>query len=139
MRHAWVLGWALALAACAAATKVAAPDPLAGSEWAPTRLGETAANVQVEQFVRFESQGRVVGAGGCNRFTGGYAVAGSGAIEIGPLAATRMACASLPMELEQAFLSALERTSTFRRDGAVLALFAEDGTEVATFSQRDAD
>ncbi len=133
-----MVGAACALAACAL-EDAAARDALAGSEWEPLRLGTVDATVEdVEQFVRFEDEGRVVGHGGCNRFTGGYELEGD-ALTVGPLAATRMACPPPQMEREQALFAILDRTRGFRRDGTELTLLDSDGAEVASFRQRDWD
>lgn len=53
-------------------------------------------------YVEFLPEGRVAGFGGCNRFGGSYKRDGA-TIEIGPLAASRMACVGEGMAIEDAF------------------------------------
>ena len=113
-------------------------EPLAGSEWGPVRFGTVEASAEVEQFVRFEAEGRVVGQAGCNRFTGSYTLTGD-ALTIGPLAATRMACPPPRMALETALFAALDATRAFRRERTELTLLDGEGHVVADFRQRDWD
>jgi len=111
---------------------------LAGSEWRPTQIGEQELPDNGDIFVRFEADGRLSGHGGCNRFFGSYEITAD-RISIGPLGATRMACPGPVMDLEMAFLQALEQTSGFARDGTRLVLTDEQGNGSATFIQTDWD
>ena len=79
-----------------------------------------------EQSVAFTADGRVTGNGGCNRFQGNY-VATDKTVEIGPLAATRMACPQEIMDLESAFLAALQAVSSYSIAGRTLQLTTDDG------------
>src|SRR5262249_24559097 len=79
---------------------------LAGSEWRPSRIGTSAVSSGARLFVQFKSAGQLAGHGGCNRFFGQYKISGN-EISIGPVGATRMACAEPVMVLEMAFFSAL--------------------------------
>lgn len=81
----------------------------------------------------FQEDGTVFGSGGCNNFTGGYAVDGD-AIQIGPLAMTMMFCAEPEgvMEQEMAFGAALESAATFSIQGDMLELRTADGALAAT-------
>jgi heat shock protein HslJ len=74
----------------------------------------------------------VSGSGGCNRFTGGYQEDGD-SISIGPLAATRMACAPPIMDAEQAYLAAVESASAWSATADQLVLSAESGDELLRF------
>ena len=67
-------------------------------------------------------------------YTTSYTLDG-GAIEIGPAAVTKKACASPDgvMEQEAAYLAALASATHFRLDGGSLALLAADGTYVASY------
>lgn len=111
---------------------------LAGSEWRPAQIGETAAPENTAIFVRFEADGRLTGHAGCNRFFGSYELTGD-RIAIGPLGATRMACPGAVMDLEMAFLEALETADGFVRDGTRLVLADEQGNTRATLIQTDWD
>lgn len=83
--------------------------------------------------VTFGNDGRVSGSGGCNNFGGSYRADGE-KLTIGPLAATRKACA-VPegvMQQETAFLRALETTATAQREGDRLELRTAAGAMAAT-------
>lgn len=79
--------------------------------------------------IRFEA-GRVQGFGGCNRFTGAYAVEGD-RVRIEALAATMMACESAVMEAESAFLAALGGTHHASLDAGRLTLAAAGDASAA--------
>ena len=82
----------------------------------------------------FADDGTLSGSAGCNQYTGSYTLDG-GAIEIGPLAATKKACSAPEgvMEQEAAYLAALPTATHFRIDAGGLALLAADGTFVASY------
>lgn len=126
----------LAVSLCLAFPAAAAE--LAGSEWRPTQIGELAPPDHAGLFVRFESDGKLAGHGGCNGFFGSYELQG-GKIEIGPLGATQMACEQAIMDREARFLTALAAVATFERDGTSLTLRDESGTSLVVFVQTDWD
>ena len=111
---------------------------LAGSEWRPSRIGTSAISPEARLIVQFKSAGQLAGHGGCNRFFGQYKISGN-AIRIGPVGATRMACAEPLMTLEMGFFSALEGARSFRRDKTKLVLFDASGKELASLIQTDWD
>ena len=76
----------------------------------------------------------VGGSTGCNNYMTGYTTDG-GSIEIEEPAGTRKLCPEPEgvMEQEAAYLAALPTADHFRVDGESLALFAADGTDVASF------
>lgn len=55
-------------------------------------------------YVEFLTEGRLAGFGGCNRFGGSYKRSGN-QLEIGALAATKMACVGRGMEVEDRFFA----------------------------------
>jgi heat shock protein HslJ len=73
--------------------------------------------------------GQVSGSGGCNRFHGAVTVE-AGALKIGPLATTRMACKAEVMAQEQDFLRALESAATWSIDRGMLDVHRADGERV---------
>lgn len=104
-----------------------------GTAWVATginngRGGVASVVTGTEVGATFRHDGRVTGAGGCNRYFGPYERAG-GAIRIGPLASTRMACPEPPgaAEQETAFLAAMERATTWAIHEGRLELRAADG------------
>jgi heat shock protein HslJ len=68
---------------------------------------------------------KVSGSGGCNRFTGPIAIEDD-AVQIGPLASTRMMCEG-KTKIEGKYFAALEAARTFALDGETLVLKGEDG------------
>jgi len=129
-----VLCLAMLLGSC---MEVRAVD-LAGSEWRPEVVGGAEVPGDAEMFVRFESEGKIAGAAGCNNFFGNYVITGD-KIEIGPLGATRMFCTEVVMALETGLLIALQEAQTFARQRTVLALFDEQGRELVRLRQTDWD
>lgn len=84
--------------------------------------------------IRFNSREgeRVMGATGCNRFSGTYRLEKGGRLTVGAVAVTRMACAAETMETESRFLDVLRRVNGYRiEDGELLLL--EHGWEIARF------
>ena len=71
---------------------------------------------------------RLSGFAGCNRYTGQVAEKTPGSITIGPLAATKMACPSPAMEVEDRYLAALGRATQYALAGARLVLTGASGT-----------
>ena len=69
----------------------------------------------------FDPDGLVQGFDGCNNFSGGYGVNGA-AITIGPLMGTMMACSDDINAQAQAFLTALQSSSTWKVSAGALEL-----------------
>lgn len=76
------------------------------------------------------------GSGGCNQFTGRYALSGSDGIRFSEIANTRMSC-SPGMALEQGFLDSLQRTVRWHLEGDRLQLLDAGGTTLAAFWAED--
>jgi heat shock protein HslJ len=83
----------------------------------------------------FDATGRVSGSGGCNQYSAGYSVDGSG-ITFGPAATTFMYCAEPAgmMDQEQAYLALLHEAATYTATGAQLELRAANRAMLATFT-----
>jgi heat shock protein HslJ len=103
-----------------------APAALAGTDWRIVSIGGT--EVGGERYVLSFAEDRLSGRAGCNRFSGRYRLAG-GTLTVGPLAMTRMACASIaghsgpdPM--------AMERLATQILEGEMRASFPDGDTLV---------
>lgn len=69
---------------------------------------------------------RATGFAGCNRMAGKYELSGD-SLRLGPFALTRMACEK-GMELEKAYLAALESTRTYRLSPRGLELVGSTGS-----------
>ena len=105
----------------------ARPVPTAGTDGEPITLNLSTAN----------GQRKANGFAGCNRFMGTYDLNG-GKLSFGPLAGTRMACASGPgSALETPFLDGLasiEKTGVQMRPPQQLQITLKNG-DVMTFTQ----
>jgi heat shock protein HslJ len=83
---------------------------------------------RVTVTMAFDSNGRINGKGGCNRYMGGYELTPE-RLTFKPAAASMMACPQPAMEVEQAFFAALPTVTGVRADGAArLVLSKADGT-----------
>lgn len=119
----------LSLASCQANSQnvESAQMDLAGSEW----------GTSVErQFVKFGTDGKITGNGGCNRFFGIYTQDGN-TLQIGPIGSTKMACANLRQEQE--FFQTLTATQSIEATHTVLVLKGENSTPLLTLQRRDWD
>jgi copper homeostasis protein (lipoprotein) len=104
-----------------------------------TRLGSQRVPViegEREPHIVLHSQdSRVDGTGGCNRFSGGYAIDGQH-ISFGPMATTMMACQG-GVDVDLALVAALEKAETFRKTAHHLELVDSNGNMVARFETRE--
>ena len=117
----------LTLAACAGKQSA---TTLEGTEWRLVQLDGRAVmperNGRAAHLLLQPASGRATGSGGCNRFAGGYQLHGDN-LEIGPLAATKMACLNGGTN-ETAFLESLERVRRWAMNGRQLLLTDANGT-----------
>jgi putative lipoprotein len=118
-----------------AAPAQASDEPLENTYWKLTHLGDAPVSVAERQreahFILHPADKRVSGSGGCNRFTGGYELAGD-RLNFGRMAATMMACADT-MDSEKAFLSALQQAARARIREQHLDLLDASGSVLARF------
>jgi len=113
---------------------------LAGSAWQATaynngRQAVVGVITGTALRLQFLDGGQVAGSGGCNSFSGSWRLDGQ-RLSIGPLAATRKACAQPDgvMAQEAAFLRALESATTARREGSGLELRTGSDALAATLT-----
>lgn len=113
---------AMTAAACATGPPKAGPLPpgLDGTSWRAVTITGLPVLEGVASTLSFTGDG-VAGQGACNRYRGPL-VERDGRLRVGPLAATRMACAPEVMEQERRFLTALEQGERLERDGPALLL-----------------
>ncbi len=118
-----------------------APAPVVAFQetvWRLTHLGTDpveASQASGEAGLQFHAADlKVSGSTGCNRVAGTYTVT-QGALTIGPLATTRMACPGLE-RLERRFLDALGRVARFAIEGSQLVLSDTGGTVLARFEAK---
>lgn len=102
-------------------------DALAGTSWTLSQIdGAEPASDGRPAGVEFDQAGRLSGSTGCNRFFGGYTVAGA-ALSLGQMGSTRMACPEPLMAQETTFLAILGEAATYAVDGDTLTISAADG------------
>jgi heat shock protein HslJ len=80
------------------------------------------------------SDGKVSGSGGCNQFGGSYTQDGD-ALTIGEIVSTQMACGAKADAEERAYLAALKRVASWRRDEDELTLADTDGRELLRYRE----
>ena len=129
-----VLFAALLIGGCSVMPEASQPLPgPEGTTWSLSRIGTTsisAAAVQQQPHLILDAGAkRVSGSSGCNRFTGTYELDGD-RIAFGRMAGTRMAC-SRGMDIEQAFLAALEQAKAWNIAMGKLVLFDSNGVPLA--------
>lgn len=129
---------ALALAACSqpedGATAAAGPS-LAGTSWTVTAIdGAPPIAGRDAPSIAFDGEGRVSGATGCNRFSGGFAVGDGGTLTLGgdgaALATTRMACTDELNAQETKMLAVLEAVAGYAVEADRLVLSNASGTSL---------
>lgn len=112
-------------------------DPLAGTQWQvrsfynPAEVGGMASPVGGTQVTAQFADGQVAGSAGCNNYTAGYTVDGD-SLTIGQAAVTMMFCDGL-MDQEQAFLAAMQSSSSFKLETEQLHILNEKGQVVVDF------
>jgi len=115
--------------------RVQSPATLENTYWRLTYVGGMPVlpdSRHPEANITLNSGNRsVTGSGGCNRLTGSYSVSGS-RLSFGPIASTRMACAS-GMQNEQSFLNVFARVRSWRISGQTLELLDDRGNSLARF------
>jgi heat shock protein HslJ/uncharacterized protein YraI len=109
-------------------------NPLANTTWALASLNVNQFPVGVIQTIEFSPASTVTGNGGCNQFNGPYTIGGQ-SLRIGPLATTNIACEEGVTTQEQAYLQALQTTTSYELSGNQLILRDGSGREVARFTR----
>jgi len=100
---------------------------LAGREWTLMSLDERPLSQGAQPPTIIFDGARVSGFGGCNRYTGQVAENTPGTITVGPLAATKMACPSPAMEVEDRYIAALGSVSRYTFVAGRLLLSGANG------------
>lgn len=124
-----IIAGALALAFSGPALAQEEGDGPLTARWVATELnGKPVAGPTLDY-----TTDKVSGTGGCNQFSGSISIEDD-AVQIGPLAATKMACAD-KSDVEVQYFSALEAARSFVVDGDTLTLKAEDGHDLVKFKK----
>ncbi len=120
-----------------------APDQsalLIGSLWIASQIGGQEATAEPRVTVAFYGDGRLVGKGGCNTYTGRYTLDGM-AMQVSALKAGQSACDAPIAEQERAFLAALAAASRYEVEAEPLqpggALVLSDAAGPALRFHRD--
>jgi heat shock protein HslJ len=109
-------------------------NALAGTSWALTSLNVNQVLLPGSTLtLQFVDGSSANANGGCNNYSGTYAVYFSG-ISIGPLAGTKLSCGTEIDTQESVYIQALESATTFAVSGDVLVLYGAGNVEVARFS-----
>ena len=119
------------LAGCAMTGQDATID-LPGTSWVLVELDGSEPVGETPPTLAFDDQGSVTGQAGCNSFNAEVTIDGSD-LTFGPVASTRMACVEEGVaDQEQAFLAALQDTTSFTVDDEG-RLILEGGGATLTF------
>ncbi|NTU80524.1 MAG: META domain-containing protein [Chloroflexales bacterium] len=103
---------------------------LAGTSWTLSELaGAAPAAGGSPATIEFDTEGRMAGSSGCNRFFGGYSVEGA-TLTVGQIGSTMMACPDELMQQEKAFLTTLGQAATYTIAGDTLTITAADGATI---------
>jgi len=117
---------------------VTSASDITDTAWRPTHIGEMRLQDSSGMIVQFNSDNSIVGNSGCNRFFGDYKVT-EGALEIGFLGTTRMACPEPGNSFEISYLEALQVARTLTRSESRLAMRDDKGVIVARFVATERD
>lgn len=141
MRYHLLAAAGLALATMTGCASTSTPEPtqsaaptggaaLAGAEWSVFEINGAAIVPNSTPTINFE-EGRVFGAGSCNRFMGGYSISPDGLkLEMSQMASTMMACPEPLMQQEGAYLKTLGAVTGYSVADGVLTLTTPDGQTI---------
>lgn len=118
-----------------ATTPANAPDMPVGT-WQVTKLPDVPLVPGHEPVATFDDSGRISGNTGCNNFGSQAKLTATGLLITNGFM-TRMGCEAPRHAVEQAFLKALESTTSFKLDGNSLVLLGNDATVVASLERLD--
>src|SRR5262245_46486812 len=126
----------LLMCACKTSSNESAAS-LTGTEWTLTQLNQqpviVAQGRRMPTLTLDASTQRVSGMSGVNRFSGNYQLDGP-RLKFGNLAGTRMAGPPESMALESAFLSAMQKASSWKTTSDTLEL-SDGGTILLQFTK----
>ncbi len=93
-------------------------------QWLLEDLGGRGVIDNLQTKLKFDSQGRISGLAGCNRYFGQYKLKGEN-LKMSNIASTRKACFEAVANQESLFLNALERAYQIRIDGPYLLIYSK--------------
>jgi len=127
-----LVGLAVACAQLMPAKNTGPEGLLAGTAWQLQLLGTQGAIEAQQPTLEFEKGDKISGSGSCNRFNGTVTISGK-AMSIGPLAATRMACAPALDQQEQTYFAALQQAEWFLVAGTTLTIYTRSMDQPLVF------
>lgn len=119
-------------------------DPLAGTSWQlqdyadPANPGGMATVLSAAiPTLEFGADSTVHGTGGCNNYTGAYALQGD-SLSFGPLASTMMYCGEQDgvMDQETAFVTQLQAAAGYKLEDGRLHIMDSEGTLLVLLTAR---
>lgn len=122
-----------AIAAAACASMAPGAQALAGTSWTAQSINGQAIVGPRTPTLNFAAEQRVSGSGGCNSYFGAYTLR-SGALSIGEMGRTEMACEVPIMQQEDTFLAALGDARAFDMTNETLTIHT-DKDSVLVFSR----
>jgi len=116
------------------------PEPLVGTNWTLDSFytGDAVSSVISGTTITavFDSEGRVAGSAGCNRYFASYNMTGI-SMSIGPAGSTKMYCNNPGvMQQESTYLASLNRAATFTITGDRLSLTNANGATLLSFTKQ---
>lgn len=110
---------------------------LAANEWQLVSIDGQPVPADAKAPVIHFERDSIRGFAGCNRFNASIKETAPGVVEVGPAAATRMACPAPEMDLEQKFLAQLGKVKgyTFLAGRLALTWTVKDGAGTLLFSK----
>jgi heat shock protein HslJ len=110
---------------------------LASTDWVLAEMDGQPVDASGRPPTLLVQYGKVVGFGGCNRYTGPLKETSPGQITVGPVASTKMACPPAAMEIEDRFTSRMNKVTsyTFRAGQLVLTWGDKQGGGLLVFSK----
>lgn len=104
--------------------------------WAATHIkGEEIAKTNAPTLEINTTEMQVFGSNGCNNYNGQIKTLNSKAIEFGAIASSRKMCAD--MTIPDRFDKALNRSTSYKKEGLTLTFFNDNGDEILRFQKVD--
>jgi heat shock protein HslJ len=94
------------------------------TDWALEEIDGNPVIDRVQSTIRFQANERIVGWGGCNRYSANFS-SGFKYFKVGPITSTRRVCPPVVMEQEERFFTALQKSRSIRMEGAYLLIDSE--------------
>lgn len=94
------------------------------TDWALVEIDGSPVKDRVLSTIRFQANERIVGWGGCNRYSANFR-SGFKYFEVGPITSTRRTCPAVVMDQEERFFTVLQKSHSIRMEGTHLVIDSE--------------